>query len=111
MTKREMFQNLANLHADDEEIVAFCNHEIELLNGRASHKTPTKNQKENEVIMANILTVLQGLPEPVTVTELIASDESLAPLTNQKVSALLRKLVNDGSVTKTMEKGKARFSA
>lgn len=110
MTKKEMFQNLANLHADNAEIVAFCNHEIELLESRSTHKTPTKTQKENESIMETIMETLGGLEEPVTVSELMATNETLGQYTNQKISALLRKLYLEERVTKITEKGKTKFS-
>ena len=47
---------------------------------------------------------------PVTVTELIAGGEGLEGLTNQKVSALLRKMVEVGRVVKTIEGKKAKFA-
>ena len=111
MTKKEMFSFIATVNADNSEIVEFCNHELELLNSRKSSKTPTKTQKENEVIMDTIERDLVEFEKPVTVTELIAGGEGLEGLTNQKVSALLRKMVEAGRVVKTIEGKKALFSA
>ena len=50
------------------------------------------------------------MDKPVTVTELIAltSDEEVAGYTNQRVSALMRKLGE--RVTKEVVKGKSYFS-
>ena len=50
------------------------------------------------------------MDKPVTVSELIAltSDEEVANYTNQRVSALLRKLGN--KVVKTVDKKVSRFS-
>lgn len=110
MTKREMFEMIATVNADNEEIVAFCNHEIELLANRKTSKSPTKTQKENEVIMAQILADLAEFDEPVTVTQLIAEGEGMEGFTNQKISALLRKLVEAGKVVKAVEGKKAVFS-
>lgn len=110
MTKREMFSLLATVNADNAEIVEFCNHEIKLLDAKKSSKTPTKTQKENEVIMERIALDLAEFDKPVTVTELIAGGEGLEGLTNQKVSALLRKMVEAGKVVKSIEKKKAFFS-
>ncbi|MBR3673856.1 MAG: hypothetical protein IKN65_06225 [Clostridia bacterium] len=110
MTKKEMFATIATINADNAEIVEFCNHQIELLDNRKTSKTPTKKQKENEVIMDTILSALVEMDSPVTVTELIANGEGLEGLANQKVSALLRKLVLDGKVVKTTEGKKSVFS-
>jgi DNA-binding transcriptional ArsR family regulator len=77
---------------------------------RGSAKTPTKTQKENEIIMTNILDALADIGEPTTVTDLIAHGIEGFELTNQKVSALLRKLVERGKVTKTIEGKKAMFA-
>ena len=73
-------------------------------------KTPTKTQKENEGLMEVIVNDLTEIGTPVTVTELIAQGEGLNGYTNQKISALLRKLVEAERVVKTMEKKKAYFA-
>lgn len=110
MTKKEMFATIATLLADNTEVVDFCNHEIELLANRKTSKTPTKTQKANEGIMDTIERDLAEFEAPVTVTELIAGGEGLEGLTNQKVSALLRKMVEAGRVVKTIEGKKAKFA-
>jgi len=110
MTKREMYANIATLLADNAEVVEFCNHEIELLTNRKGSHSMTKTQKENVGIMETIKTALAEVDAPITVTDLIASSEALNGFTNQKVSALLRKLVDNGSVVKTIEGKKAYFS-
>ena len=110
MTKKEMFATIATINADNAEIVEFCKHEIELLENRKGSKTPTKTQKANEGVMDSIAEALSALESGVTVTDLIASSEALTGLTNQKVSALLRKMVEAGRVVKTIEGKKALFS-
>ena len=109
-TKREMFNLIATVNADNAEIVEFCNHEISLLDAKKTSKTPTKTQKDNEVIMAQILVTLEEIGEPVTVTEILAHGVEGFELTNQKTSALLRKLRDAGKVVKTIEGKKARFA-
>lgn len=72
---------------------------------------PTKTQLENEAIKENILTVLSE--EGQTVSEILPQlDETLSskPLTNQRVSALLRQLVEAKSVVKTIDKKTSLFS-
>lgn len=77
---------------------------------RGSSKTPTKTQKENEVIMAKILEALADVGEPTTVTDLLAHGVEGFELTNQKASALLRKLIEAGKVTKAKEGKKMLYS-
>lgn len=76
---------------------------------RGSVKTPTKTQKANEEVKAVIADVLAETGEKMTVTEMIA-DERLNGYTNQKISALLRQMVEAGKVVKTTEGKKAYFA-
>lgn len=78
---------------------------------RGSSKSPTKTQKENEIIMERILDSLAAIGSPTTVTDLLAFGVEGYTLTNQKTSALLRKLVEAGKVSKTIEGKKAYFAA
>jgi DNA-binding transcriptional ArsR family regulator len=116
MTKREMFEMTINILAETtapekDELIEKLHHEIELLDHkRSTPRGMTKTQKENEIIMTNILDALVDIGEPTTVTDLIAHGIEGFELTNQKVSALLRKLVEKGKVTKTIEGKKARFA-
>lgn len=70
----------------------------------------TTTQKANVGIMETIVEGLAEMENPVTVTELISGYAPLEGFTNQKISALLRKLVEAGKVVKTMEKKKAYFT-
>lgn len=110
MTKREMFATIATINADNAEIVEFCKHQIDLLDARKGSKTPTKTQKANEGIMDAIEDALRAVDGGVTVTDLIASSDLLRGYTNQKVSALLRKMVEAGRATKTLRGKKAYFA-
>ena len=110
MTKREMFAHIASVNTSDAEIVEFCNHQIALLDSNKGKKSPTKTQKENEIIMDAIEVALGECDGKVTVTELIGSSEALSGYTNQKMSALLRKMVEAKRVVKSVEGKKAYFS-
>lgn len=70
---------------------------------------PTKAQKENADIKATLLDVMSN-GEAHTITEWQDMDEALSALSNQKVSALMRQLVTDGKVVKTVDKRKALFA-
>lgn len=108
MTKVEMFNAIKEVVADNKEMVTFIEHEIELLQKKSSNRKPTKTQEENKSLKNEILSVLTD--EGMTVTEIQKSSEILADVSNQKVSALLRQLVEVGAVEKTTDKKKSLFS-
>ena len=108
MTKVEMFNAIKEVVADNQEMVAFIEHEIELLQKKSANKKPTKTQEENKSLKNEILSVLSD--EGMTVTEIQKKSEILGEVSNQKVSALLRQLVEVGAVEKTIEKKKSFFS-
>lgn len=110
MTKKEMFANIATLLSDNDEVVEFCNHQIALLDSRKSAKKKlTATQQANLDIKADIIDVLTKAEEALTVTE-IQQDERLAGFSNQKISALLRQLIDEQVVVKTIEGKKAKFA-
>ena len=91
-----------------EEIVEFLNDRKAKAEKKAGTRKPTANQKENEGIKTVILDNLTA--EGQTVSELMANTPDLAGYSNQRLSALLRQLVIDGSVIKTVDKKKSYFS-
>ena len=109
ITKKEMFTMIKAQVKDNAEMVAFIDHEIELLDKKASNKKATKTQEANIGIKSTILTVLEGA-KPMTITEMQGASAELGELSNQKVSALVRQLVEAGKVVKTIDKKVSRFS-
>ena len=109
ITKKEMFTMIKAQVKDNAEMVAFIDHEIELLDKKASNKKATKTQEANVGIKATILAVLE-CGKPMTVTEMQGASAELGELSNQKVSALVRQLVEAGKVVKTIDKKVSRFS-
>ena len=109
ITKKEMFTMIKAQVKDNAEMVAFIDHEIELLDKKASNKKATKTQEANVGIKSTILTVLEGA-KPMTVTEMQGASAELGELSNQKVSALVRQLVDAGKVVRTIDKKVSRFS-
>jgi 6-pyruvoyl-tetrahydropterin synthase len=94
-----------------EGAIAFIDHEVELLNKKSAKSGETKTQKENAEILAKIKAALVEVGKPVTITELQSASAEMAQYSNQKLSALLKKLVDNGEVVKTTEKKKSYFSA
>ena len=110
MTKREMFNLIATVNADNQEIVDFCNHEIELLdNKKTSPRKPTKNQLENAQFKQDILDVLMVADAPMSIKELMVACESIADLSNQRITRLLTDLRKDGKAYRVYIKKVAHF--
>ena len=112
ITKRDRFNALLSIPAvqADAGLVDFINHELELLAKKNSaDKKPTAQQTVNEAIKSAIVEAME--PNRLyTVTELQKSVEACAELSNQRVSALLRQLKDEGAVVRTEDKRKAYFS-
>jgi predicted Rossmann fold nucleotide-binding protein DprA/Smf involved in DNA uptake len=112
LTKAQKFAMLRAIPAvaDNAMLVEFIDHEVELLTKKNSaDKKPTAQQVANAGIATAII---EGM-EPnrlYAVTEVIKSIPQCADLTNQRVSALLRQLVEAGKVKRTEDKRKAYFS-
>lgn len=110
MTKRDYFAVIREMVIDNPELVSFIDHEVELLDRKNSSKGQTKTQKENELLMANIVSELEKIANPVTISEFQKQSAEFADFTNQKLSALFKKLVDNGTVVKTTDKKKSFFS-
>ena len=111
MTKKDYFNQLLAIKevSANENLVGFIKHEIELLAKKSGKSGQTKTQKENEVILKTIVECLATDRTPMTITELQGAYTELADFSNQKLSALMKKLVDNGTVTKTIDKKKSYF--
>jgi len=119
VTKKEMFAMVREVVMDcsksAEEINAmltFLDHEVELLTKKSQSKSKkeTANDLENARLMGVIVDTLATVNGGITVSDLMAKNSELGNLSNQKVSALMKKLVDAGKVSKAVEKGKSFFS-
>ena len=118
ITKREMFAQVIamaqgkEVTVSAEDIVAFAEHEIELLEKKAGSKSKKEvaTDAENARLMEVIMETLTGAENPMTVSEVMGANAELGELSNQKVSALMKKLVDTGRVKKGTEKRKSVFS-
>ena len=110
MTKKEMFAEVIALAKANgrEDIVTFAEHEVELLAKKGSSNSKAK--KESDERAEKLYNALAEMEEPVTLTELatLASDPEVREYTNQRMSALVRKLGD--RVNKEMRGKKAYFS-
>lgn len=76
---------------------------------KKSNGKPSKTAEENESLAINVMNVLAEIKSG-TVSEIQAVDPVLAPLPNQKVSAVLKMLKERGEVDKATVKGRSVFS-
>ena len=111
ITKREVIKMMMNEEVvkANPTYVAYLENELALLDKKAQNKKATKTQEQNVGIKATILKVLATIGSG-TVTDIQNGNEELSALSNQKVSALVRQLVESGDVVKTTDKKKSIFS-
>ena len=116
-TKRSNFEALLTVVStavtdatELDRLTDFINHEIELLEKKNSgEKKPTAQQVANDAIRKEILdNMVEG--KQYTITDIIKEIPACADLTNQRVSALMRQLIEDKMVVRTEDKRKAYFS-
>lgn len=110
LTKREIINSMLAEESitKNSTYKAFLEHEIELLDKKLERKKPTKAQEANAEIKEIILEALKNMSG--TVTEIQKASPNLEGCSNQKISALLKQLVESGKVTKTIDKKKSIFS-
>lgn len=109
-TKRDFYNELLNLEVvkANAEQVAFIKHELELLDKKHKKDKPTKAQEENIKIKEDIVNYLIENEKAITISEL-CKVPSFSNFTNQKLSALMKQLVDNGDVVRTEEKRVAYF--
>lgn len=114
VTKKEYFGMVREIVKasgveNKEDILAFVDREVELLSKRKNGET--KAQKENAELMEVVYNKLAEMARPATATEIFNElRDNEAITSNQKVSALLKKLVDEERVVKTADKKKSYFS-
>ena len=117
ITKREVVTMMLadeNIKQNDM-FVAYLENELALLTKKAENKKATKNQTENAEIKEVILEVLAKMSNGGRATDIMNAVKSVdaekyATLTNQRVSAILKQMVEEGTVVKTVDKKVSTFS-
>ena len=112
ITKREYFAQIREMVADNDELVAFIDHEVELLSKKNSSKGESKNAKANMEIKANILQVMTD--KAWTIGQLTKEYNSIygTDFSSNKISALVSQMKEGkgtGEVRRFEEKGVAYF--
>ena len=106
-TQKQYFEEILGM-LDSEEHKDFIKSRIEALDKKSTSRKPTAEQKRNEenceIILANL--------EPstlYTVTDIHRMVSALADESFSYVNALVKKLKDNGSIERVVEKGKAYF--
>jgi len=116
ITKREVINMMLA-----EEVVKsnptykdYLTHEIELLDKKSTNRKPTQTQKENEAIKSVIETVLRKADKPMTSTEILTTLQNeyseLKVFSNQKITAMVKQMIDEGKVEKNIDGKKSVFS-
>lgn len=114
LTNREMLNLIKGELSANAMVVAWCDHQIELLdNKKNANSAKVKEAQEKNLEITNIvIEALSNQEKPMTITEILELPEVKEikvedkPLTNQKLSYLLN---NDSRITREAIKKKAYF--
>ena len=104
ITKRDRYEEIKALLADNADIVAFCDNEIALLDGKAAkakERAATKKAEADalEIAVAGVLTdELQTIAD--ITDKVIAGNPDIEDVTTAKIQYRLRKLVENGTAVK-----------
>jgi DNA replication initiation complex subunit (GINS family) len=112
MTQKDYFNEIIAVVSEvgRDDLVKFCEDRIDKLNRKSTNKKPTKVQVANETLKATLVEVLSDLDTPSTVSAILTDPRIEVGTSNQKVSALLKQLREEGAVVRTEDKGKALYS-
>ena len=115
LTKREKFTMLLEIPevSDNPLLSEFVEHEIELLdkkNATKGDKKPTERQKQNASV-ADMVVEAMTANRLYTITELLKEVPGLPEdMTNQRMTHIVKGLMDSGKVVKTVDKRKSFFS-
>ena len=114
ITKRQKFEMLKALVADNAMLVEFIDHEIELLDKKKSNGNAKANEKMDSQVTL-VYNALVSVGRAVTASELIAETD-LSALANEegvvstaKVTSYLQKLLPTGKVANYKDKKKSYY--
>lgn len=101
-----------------EDVINYLENEINLLEKKSNSNSKGKLHKEQEILIELVYNELKKINRKVTATELLNASEELQnfklesglPMSLNKVSAMLKKLVDTDRVSKVVDKRKTYFS-
>ena len=113
LTKRDHFNTLLQLPevAANPVLVDFINNELDLLarKNNSDNKKPSEKDIANQGLKTAILEFATASGEQHTVTDFIKNVPACAGLSQQKISAMVRQMVEDGNLEKVIVKRVSYF--
>ena len=113
LTKRDHFNALLAIPtvASNPTLVEFIENELDLLSRKNSKPSgkQTEKQEANDVLKQAMLDYLANGGGQHTVTDFIKNVPECAGLSQQKITALVRQMVEDGKMEKVIEKRVSYF--
>ena len=118
ITLKENFERLAKIVAEanieeatKKELLTFIEGRVEQINKKATapRKADTEKVQENEKLAQTMLDILASNDKPMTVTEIMQASNDFVGITNQRLTAIMTKLKNDGTVARVMDKKSAKY--
>lgn len=102
----------------EEDLAPTIEKLVDLRNATIKRNTKSDKPSAKEVAKQNadaelaesVIKVLEGATEPMTVTQIKDASEDFAEVKVQKLSAIVRKLMIDGTIVRNEVKRKAVFS-
>ena len=108
-TKKMMYEALIAKYPFTADEKKFLLHEVELIEAKKANKKPTKAQEENEKLKGEIVEIIGN--KALTVSAVWKSkDEWILNYSNQKFSALMNAMVEEGRLKKVTDKRVSYFS-
>jgi hypothetical protein len=110
-TQKEMFNEILKGYGLSAEHKAFLEGRIAQLDKKSASKSdkPTATQKANAELKDKILAEMEA-DKAYTISDMLKALPSCADLSNQKVSAVMKQMVEAGLVVRSEDKRKAYFT-
>lgn len=80
------------------------------LDKKSANRKPSKTQEENKAYAKKVTEILGASDKAMTISEILKADEEFSDLSNQKMTAIVRGMVNEGIVVKSTENRKSVFA-
>ena len=111
LTVSQKYENIISKYGDmlDKADLDFLVERKELVEKKNASRKPSAKNEENEGIKANILAEMEE-DKAYTITDMMKNLPSCKELSNQRISALVRQLIDKDLVERNEIKGKAYFT-
>ena len=109
MTYVKALENAINGNLTDETVEKLTALKASIAKKNTAERKPTATQKANEGFKSAIADGME-VGKAYTITDLIKSIDEIADLSNQRVSAIVRQMVESGTLVREEVKRKAYFS-